>query len=90
MRRVLTQPDLFQADRPTPFDVVVTFDKALPMLEAMKAADITPRTMDRMKGHYRLRGYAPAALLLRLIQGVNSTPVDRSKRLGEAPRLTGK
>jgi hypothetical protein len=73
MRRVLTQPDLFQADRPTPFDVVVTFDKALPMLEAMKTAGITPRTMDRMKGQYRLRGYAPAGLLARLIQGVNSS-----------------
>jgi len=68
----VTQPDLFQADRPTPFDVVVTFDKALPMLEAMKAAGITPRTMDRMKGQYRLRGYAPAALLARLIQAMDS------------------
>lgn len=74
MRRVLTQPDFFQPDRPTPFDVVVTFDKALPMLEAMKTAGITPRTMDRMKGQYRLRGHAPAALLARLIQRVDSSP----------------
>jgi hypothetical protein len=70
----MTQPDLFQPERPTPFDVVVTFDKALPMLEAMKTAGITPRTMDRMKGQYRLRGYAPAALLLRLIQAMDSSP----------------
>jgi hypothetical protein len=69
----MTQLDLLQPDRPTPFDVVVTFDKALPMLEAMKAAGITPRTMDRMKGQYRLRGYAPAALLARLIQRVDSS-----------------